>query len=66
MFLVTSKLTHSPPPQQHKYPSQSVIMAKHVTPVATSITTLVRSNTAYIDIELSSTRKVINKCLTVS
>ena len=38
-------------------------MAKPVTPVATSITTLARTNTAYIDIELSSMRKVINKCL---
>ena len=56
MFLVTSKLTHSPPPQLHKNPSQSVIMTKPVTPVATSITT-------YINIELSSMRKGINKYL---
>jgi len=41
-------------------------MAKPVTPVATPITSVARSKTAYIDIELSSMRKVIAKRLTDS
>ena len=48
-----------PSPPQVPLPA----MAKPVTPVATPITSVARTKTAYIDIELSSMRKVINKCL---
>jgi len=52
----------TPSPPQVPLPA----MAKPVTPVATPITSVARSKTAYIDIELSSMRKVIAKRLTDS